>query len=111
SILLQSLFVASRAPLPLSSFPTRRSSDLAGVLVLDELGGPHLVLAHARDVDGVRPGDLADAADDLLRSGQAVLGLGPAQRVVLRSEEHTSELQSRFDLVCRLLLEKKKHNY
>src|SRR5207249_8138633 len=27
----------------------------------------------------------------------------------MRSEEHTSELQSRFDLVCRLLLEKKKH--
>src|SRR5207247_9508220 len=27
-----------------------------------------------------------------------------------RSEEHTSELQSRVDLVCRLLLEKKKHN-
>src|SRR5699024_12535453 len=27
-----------------------------------------------------------------------------------RSEEHTSELQSRFDLVCRLLLEKKKTN-
>src|SRR5699024_12054166 len=26
-----------------------------------------------------------------------------------RSEEHTSELQSRFDLVCRLLLEKQKH--
>src|SRR5438105_12103648 len=36
------------------------------------------------------------------------------QRVVLehhpRSEEHTSELQSRVDLVCRLLLEKKKRN-
>src|SRR6266513_5854759 len=28
-----------------------------------------------------------------------------------RSEEHTSELQSRFDLVCRLLLEKKKIQY
>src|SRR5207249_5637438 len=27
---------------------------------------------------------------------------------LLRSEEHTTELQSRFDLVCRLLLEKKK---
>src|SRR5437867_9512817 len=27
-----------------------------------------------------------------------------------RSEEHTSELQSPYDLVCRLLLEKKKHN-
>src|SRR5437868_12659975 len=32
-------------------------------------------------------------------------GLAPARD---RSEEHTSELQSRFDLVCRLLLEKKK---
>src|SRR5437868_10944052 len=32
---------------------------------------------------------------------------GPA-RGLPRSEEHTSELQSRFDLVCRLLLEKKK---
>src|SRR5437868_9711118 len=29
---------------------------------------------------------------------------------VMRSEEHTSELQSRFDLVCRLLLEKKKND-
>src|SRR2546422_4943060 len=29
----------------------------------------------------------------------------------LRSEEHTSELQSRLHLVCRLLLEKKKHKY
>src|SRR2546429_3653084 len=28
-----------------------------------------------------------------------------------RSEEHTSELQSRLHLVCRLLLEKKKHKY
>src|SRR5437868_12680345 len=31
-------------------------------------------------------------------------------RGLFRSEEHTSELQSRFDLVCRLLLEKKKPN-
>src|SRR5438067_4578317 len=30
------------------------------------------------------------------------------QAILHRSEEHTSELQSRFDLVCRLLLEKKK---
>src|SRR5207249_8056506 len=34
--------------------------------------------------------------------------LGPVFNEV-RSEEHTSELQSRFDLVCRLLLEKKKN--
>src|SRR6266576_2775489 len=32
-------------------------------------------------------------------------------RTSLRSEEHTSELQSRRDLVCRLLLEKKKKKY
>src|SRR5699024_6524178 len=35
--------------------------------------------------------------------------LDPLQPIIdERSEEHTSELQSRFDLVCRLLLEKKK---
>src|SRR5699024_11707414 len=33
-----------------------------------------------------------------------------AVKIARRSEEHTSELQSRFDLVCRLLLEKKKKN-
>src|SRR5699024_11536930 len=35
------------------------------------------------------------------------LGAGRIDPFALRSEEHTSELQSRFDLVCRLLLEKK----
>src|SRR5438034_2708243 len=35
---------------------------------------------------------------------------GGSLRAVLRSEEHTSELQSHSDLVCRLLLEKKKKN-
>src|SRR5256885_6100298 len=40
-----------------------------------------------------------------------VEGLEPAERDVLtRSEEHTSELQSPCNLVCRLLLEKKKKN-
>src|SRR2546421_4183417 len=34
----------------------------------------------------------------------------PGARPYRRSEEHTSELQSRSDLVCRLLLEKKKKN-
>src|SRR5207248_11134923 len=36
------------------------------------------------------------------------LGSGPTRET--RSEEHTSELQSPYDLVCRLLLEKKKKN-
>src|SRR5438309_8238530 len=38
------------------------------------------------------------------RGGDAAIGGGQ------RSEEHTSELQSQFHLVCRLLLEKKKNN-
>src|SRR5207249_10314489 len=37
-----------------------------------------------------------------------VLERGIGENLAGRSEEHTSELQSRFDLVCRLLLEKKK---
>src|SRR5689334_24795029 len=48
---------------------------------------------------------------DLLLGGQDLLDL-PGQRAHPghdpRSEEHTSELQSQFHLVCRLLLEKKK---
>src|SRR5699024_11671674 len=40
--------------------------------------------------------------------GRAAAARGRWQQSADRSEEHTSELQSRFDLVCRLLLEKKK---
>ena len=36
---------------------------------------------------------------------------GEKQPEKKRSEEHTSELQSRSDIVCRLLLEKKKNSY
>src|SRR5690349_23003409 len=46
------------------------------------------------------------------QSGVGNLSLDPQSdyywQVMVRSEEHTSELQSRRDLVCRLLLEKKK---
>src|SRR5437868_12190538 len=35
----------------------------------------------------------------------------PRPHRIMRSEEHTSELQSRFDLVCRLLLEKKNFTF
>src|SRR6266481_6403085 len=58
--------------------------------------------------------------DDLASGYRTRVGL-PAQRAIAqrfralarsgpRSEEHTSELQSQFHLVCRLLLEKKKHS-
>src|SRR5438874_4385430 len=52
------------------------------------------------------------ARDRAVRGGRGhVFGREPAghfRRCGARSEEHTSELQSRRDLVCRLLLEKKK---
>src|SRR5260370_38101826 len=43
---------------------------------------------------------------------RAVRASGSAVPILMRSEEHTSELQSHLNLVCRLLLEKKKnHNW
>src|SRR5687767_15558734 len=47
---------------------------------------------------------------DLARFGSERVGFSPRQCDLLRSEEHTSELQSLAYLVCRLLLEKKKKN-
>src|SRR5207253_10712599 len=91
----------SRPPRDLHSFPTRRSSDLAA------------------------PADSADASGSSGSSG-ANSAMRPSRESTpvrmstssahcrcsvffrTRSEEHTSELQSRGHLVCRLLLEKKK---
>src|SRR5207249_9227604 len=55
---------------------------------------------------GAGHGRTAHAAR-IYRRGES-RGIFGGRRIFLRSEEHTSELQSRFDLVCRLLLEKKK---
>src|SRR2546427_9594305 len=49
-----------------------------------------------------------DDAELLAEHAIAHLDGGPGGEVVRRSEEHTSELQSQSNLVCRLLLEKKK---
>src|SRR5699024_11763555 len=67
-----------------------------------------------RDVDGGGVELLDDVADrckhlDLRGDVQRRRRLVEDDQVRPRSEEHTSELQSRFDLVCRLLLEKKKN--
>src|SRR5258706_1646659 len=50
-------------------------------------------------------GVVVDAAEGQPR----LLPAGRRQPVAVRSEEHTSELQSLTNLVCRLLLQKKKH--
>src|SRR5438270_8357524 len=61
----------------------------------------------------VRPAKLSSYSARRVRSPE---GFGPPDRLVAtsskripRSEEHTSELQSQSNLVCRLLLEKKKY--
>src|SRR2546422_4043774 len=69
-------------------------------LGLDLQGGIHLAL----EVDQTK-GPVPDCADAIQRA-EKVDGVGAVGDG--RSEEHTSELQSRLHLVCRLLLEKKK---
>src|SRR5207248_10111014 len=76
----------ARHPRHLHSFPTRRSSDLARAAD----GRTRVRFGTCRLA---RPRDTRPQAPES-RSG--------------KSEEHTSELQSPYDLVCRLLLEKKK---
>src|SRR5699024_12093748 len=54
-------------------------------------------------------GPVAECDRPLDEDADHAFAAGPRNQTMrLRSEEHTSELQSRFDLVCRLLLEKKK---
>src|SRR2546430_13335546 len=51
----------------------------------------------------------APLPEQVERALECLLHVGPHLFVDRRSEEHTSELQSQSNLVCRLLLEKKKH--
>src|SRR5699024_11283498 len=53
--------------------------------------------------------DLPASADDRRQDRGGLALAARRDRARQRSEEHTSELQSRFDLVCRLLLDKKNN--
>src|SRR3712207_8063329 len=78
----------------------------------DRLDLERLLAGRVGVLDGVRTRLLARHRDvvGLLVAG-AVVAQPAAQEVAhARSEEHTSELQSRQYLVCRLLLEKKQHS-
>src|SRR5207249_5894465 len=95
----------------LHSFPTRRSSDLLRPLgrKRERNAGADPHRHRLRGLGGARGREAsAGGGDRDARRLHAVLGAFRGAALLLRSEEHTSELQSRFDLVCRLLLEKKK---
>src|SRR5207249_11993281 len=69
----------------------------------------HLLLEfHERRSRAAQPYHERAGEPGLHRLAAGELGLPELHDGGRRSEEHTSELQSRFDLVCRLLLEKKK---
>src|SRR5207247_9000891 len=95
----------------LPAFPTRRSSDLVHGSDRQILTAPTGGFLYATQT---RPGlvDTAATADASSRLAYNVYDLTVGRTVPLenffslrwRSEEHTSELQSRVDLVCRLLL-------
>src|SRR5690606_40424899 len=95
----------------LLSFPTRRSSDLASTGFNHLLGhqvGRFCVTKACVDVGNDRYNvgfEVVDLADQFFLCGSVALGACCVQvtEQVVRSEEHTSELQSRENLVCRLL--------
>src|SRR5438132_9767015 len=67
---------------------------------------PYTTLFRSASVSCMTKAKLVAPAGGLLQLSAGEAALGSAQEI--RSEEHTSELQSHSDLVCRLLLEKKK---
>src|SRR3712207_8181184 len=79
---------------PSTGRPTQRSSP-------SSIGGRITSVKVADQLARADPTDLVGLRE--------VLGLADPEGKLARSEEHTSELQSRQYLVCRLLLEKKKH--
>src|SRR5690606_42078476 len=93
------LVLGHRARRRRHSFPTRRSSDLSG----NPIAGATVTITDTR-TGATRT--ITTGANGTFAATGLVTG-GPY--TVTRSEEHTSELQSRENLVCRLLLEKKKY--
>src|SRR5207302_10747942 len=99
------------AHLVLHSFPTRRSSDLCGRTAMKlsafspsgDMRTCEVSLSICNSLPVLIPASAVTADIFEPRSNPASLPLNKP-----RSEEHTSELQSRENLVCRLLLEKKK---
>src|SRR5699024_12684376 len=93
--LSSSSLLFSFTPTPPTSLYTLSLHDGSSDLPFIHLHRDHYLFAHFQKLSH-------ETVLDRSKAGESV------QRHNARSEEHTSELQSRFDLVCRLLLEKKK---
>src|SRR5699024_12642670 len=95
----------------LHAFPTRRSSDLEFNLDIDEIELVKLGQKTENDFVGLNSGIMDQFAVGMGKENNAIyldcntleykyLPLELGDYEIIRSEEHTSELQSRFDLVC-----------
>src|SRR5699024_11724858 len=102
--LIASILHHAHALLPLHSFPTRRSSDLC------QPPFPNLLMRqNILSQKGIKISFYVNAESVHMKRRRETRLI--FQRYRFRSEEHTSELQSRFDLVCRLLLDKKERRH
>src|SRR5690606_40835817 len=101
-LLLSPARSATRPSLP--SFPTRRSSDLDGRATVLGLATGSTPIGVYRELIRLHREEDLDFARVITFNLDEYWPMPPDSR----SEEHTSELQSRENLVCRLLLEKKK---
>src|SRR5690606_42099427 len=94
----------SAHPRHLHSFPTRRSSDLS------KRTSPPATYAWPRSINSWISEIMSVLPSARGATNSVARGWTDGGRQPNRSEEHTSELQSRENLVCRLLLEKKKQS-
>src|SRR5690242_21368971 len=89
----------------LHSFPTRRSSDLK---TRKRTTKKAMMLMMRKEKVGEEEKNQEKREEKKKKAKKEKVGVLVSVAVVVRSEEHTSELQSHVNLVCRLLLEKKK---
>src|SRR5207248_10408717 len=107
--LLSILFHCHLHLLDLHSFPTRRSSDLS-ISSLILLNSPGSKFFGSSNFQSSRCSACTNghSSPQPIVIAYSYFTFGISSNDLERSEEHTSELQSPYDLVCRLLLEKKK---